>query len=224
MGSMRNFVSSFSSPGDRGRLSYHRRLLQLCLPRPGQREGQRSDAHVLPGGAQAEQQAVPHRQRRAPGERVHPRQRVHQAEPRPHSDHLRRHQDPEPEHGQTDHLHQHHQVPALCPHGNGVTDAVSMVTVENKKMRVEVGKWDGWQQDSSSRESLLKEEKVEPFSTLLLLSVGRREADTLIVQWEAWTRARTAFRTARGSPRRPRTLGLTLHTRALFVVSRRGAS
>lgn len=134
--------SNVSSPGDRGRLPSHHRLLQLCLSRPGQREGQRSDAHIPLGRAQAKQQAVSNpaaaRQRRATVERVHPRQRVHPAEPRPHGDHLRYRQDPEPKRGQTNHLHQHHQVPSFCPHGNGVTDAVTMVTVENKKMRVEV--------------------------------------------------------------------------------------
>ncbi|XP_047192893.1 adenylate cyclase type 1-like isoform X2 [Scophthalmus maximus] len=126
------YGSTGEDTGDRRGSPYHHRPLPLRLPRPGQCEGQRSDAHVLPGGAATRRQASS-QWRRAPVERVRPRQRVHQAEPGADRHHVRHHQDAEPGRGQADRLHQQHQVPALCPHGNGVMDSVAMVTVEKNR-------------------------------------------------------------------------------------------
>lgn len=122
-------VICVSSSGDRGRSATHCGLLPLCLPWTGQREGQRSNAHLLPRRVQiarlqttSESAAAAYR---TPLRRLHPCQRVYQAEPCPHRHHLYNHQERSLESVQT---HQHHQVHPLCSHGDGVTDDISMVT------------------------------------------------------------------------------------------------
>ncbi|XP_061831574.1 adenylate cyclase type 1-like isoform X4 [Nerophis lumbriciformis] len=63
-----------------------------------------------------------------PLKRLRPRKCAHQVKPRPYGEHLRYSQDPEPMHGETNHLHQRHQVPALRPHCSSVTSTVVMTT------------------------------------------------------------------------------------------------
>lgn len=131
--------------GDGGRTPPHYRLLQFCVPWPSERKGQRSDANLSPGGAQAGQSAAD-RQHAAQLQRLCTRKRLHKAKSRPYRSIIWQHQDPEPRRGHSNHVYKHHQVSA---YGEGVTTLLVM-----------------WR----SGAKLL--------STLLLLSVEHREAET----------------------------------------------
>lgn len=143
--------------GDRRCVPSHHRPLWLWVSGSGQCKGQRSNVNILSERPKARQQAssvAAAAKPRTTVQRLQSRQCVYQAKPRPHCHYICHHEDCQPWHHKTHHLHQHHQVSALCAHGNGV----SAVKTENK--------------DSSSTCSLLR--------TLETETLGSRGSQVLV--------------------------------------------